>query len=434
MLAIDFFRFCLQAPSQSSYRNKVFPHWVDLFVKYPEIAQRLMRSSLYEKLGRFPENVYVDDEKGVCLKVDLFNEPSGFLHITAEGYRTFRNKALGGNTQGITLTIDQIFQQFEGPASPDIDISSDGIINFNPLLLESRITEDKAHRIDDPQNWTEYMPFAELDWPDMKQLFPEAKEETPYTFVLRVNSSTASGSHTFFDFIVKSNGKYRVFCLQGHQKPSSGVQHQKSYFYPLTLKQGEKVIEKVGNEIHRFREVRDAGKPIPPIDVQSYLDEILGYEFYDYLHRLVSHSDLEYTEKELVKLNAQFREARKNLDTAALKKFLRPVIVKLMSKRNMELIHQFITASLSTIHTVLHAAAKTDLPVEQEVIEAGKGDYDKMGESLLELAALCFDVLHPYRVSVAEAEKNTPVIGFIFRRIESIPWVWLKNLLYDFFL
>jgi hypothetical protein len=57
-----------------------------------------------------------------------------------------------------------------------------------------------------------------------------------------------------------------------------------------------------------------------------------------------------------------------------------------------------------------------------------------MGPSLLALASLCFEVLHPYKMSVAAAEKDTPVIGFIFRRIESIPWVWLKNLLYNFFL
>jgi hypothetical protein len=53
-LAADFFRFALLAPSQSSHRGRDVSHWVDIFVKYPEIAERLMWSSLYEKLGLFP--------------------------------------------------------------------------------------------------------------------------------------------------------------------------------------------------------------------------------------------------------------------------------------------------------------------------------------------------------------------------------------------
>ena len=393
-----------------------------------------MRSSLYEKLGRFPENVYVGDEKGVCLLMAPFKESPGYLHITADGYRTFRNKALGGNTEGITLTIDEIFQQFEGPALPDIDISSDGIINFNPVLLESKVSKGKVHRIDDPKQWTEYMPFVELTWPEMKNMFPEANEETPYTFILRVNSSADSDCQTFFDFIMKTNGKYRVFSLQGHQKPSSGVQHKKSFFYPLTDAQGELLKKKVADEIVRFREAHDAGKPIPPIDVQSYLDDILGHDFYIFLEKLVSalNTNLCHTNE---KLKTQLREVRNNLETAAFEKFLRPVIDKLINKRDMALIHQLITTSLATIHSVVQEdATKIQLPTEKEVTDAGRARVDQIAPSLLALASLCFEVLHPYRISVTAAEKDTPVIGFIFRRIESIPWEWLKNLLYNFFL
>ncbi len=433
-LAIDFFRFCLQAPSQSSHRGKDVSHWVELFVKYPEIAERLMRSSLYEKLGRFPENVYVDSQKGVCIKMDLFNVNADFVHITPSGVCIFKNKALGGNTRGITLTIEQIFQQFESPTPPDIDVSSAGIINFNPLLLESKDSDGKVYQVD-PMKWTEYMPSVELDLNEMTKLFPAARSQTPFTFVLRVNSSAACNSQTFFDFIMKlDNGNYRVISLQSHQKQSSVVQQQKSFFYPLTPEQGKRVIQKVADEICRFRQANVEGKPIPPIDVQSYLDDILGHDFYAYLDRLVSkpHTYLHHTNEEL---KTQLAEVRKNLNTAAFEEFLRPVIDKLMSTHDMALIHQFITNSLATIHSVLQKdATKIRLPTEQEVTAAGKSHLDKMGPSLVALASLCFEVLHPYKMSVAAAEKNTPVIGFIFRRIESIPWVWLKNLLYNFFL
>jgi hypothetical protein len=212
------------------------------------------------------------------------------------------------------------------------------------------------------------------------------------------------------------------------------VQQQKSFFYPLTSQQGEMVIRKVADEICRFRQVQAEGKPIPPINVQTYLDDVLGHDFYSYLDRMVSKPNtyLHHTNEDL---KSQLAEVRKNLDSAAFEKFLRPVVDKLMSTHDMALIHQFITTSLATIHSVIQKdPTKIHFPTEQEVTEAGKAHLDQMGPSLLALASLCFEVLHPYRMSVAAAEKDTPVIGFIFRRIESISWVWLKNLLYNFFL
>jgi hypothetical protein len=134
-------------------------------------------------------------------------------------------------------------------------------------------------------------------------------------------------------------------------------------------------------------------------------------------------------------VKAQLAQVRKNIDTAAFKAFLWPVIKNVMKKRDMALIQQFVNTSLATINVVLQKdGTKITLPTVQEVTEAAKNHLDEMDSSLLALATLCFEVLHPYRISIADAEKDTRIIGFIFRTIESIRWEWLKNLLYSFFL
>ena len=175
------------------------------------------------------------------------------------------------------------------------------------------------------------------------------------------------------------------------------------------------------------------GKAIPSIDIQSYLDEILGHAFYAHLENLVTNLFPLNTHQSKEELKAHLSQVRKNLDTVDFQTFLQLVVDKLMKKHDMEKIQQFINASLSTIHAVLQKDGVA-LPTVQEVTEAGKNHFEQMGPSLVALASLCFEVLHPYRISVAAAEKDTPVIGFTFRTIESIPWEWLKNLLYDFFL
>jgi hypothetical protein len=438
-LAADFFRFALLAPSQSSHRNKDASHWVDIFVKYPEIAERLMQSSLYEKLGQYSDNVYIDPEKEVCVKMEFSDNigwhPILLKHLDAS-LPPFRNKALGGKTPGLTLTLEEVFKQFESPLLPDLDVSSNGIVNINSQLLICKDSEGHIHNIDS-MKWTEYMPSVELELPELMKLFPEAKSELPFAFILRVNVFTSKDGQAFFDFMMRlDNGKYRVISLQGHQKPNDVLHQQKRLFYPLTDSQGQAVIRMVAEDITRCREAHKMGKALPSIDIQSYLDEILGYDFYTRLEKLIT--DLyqlnnSRQSKDELKLKTQLLHVRKNLDTAAFQSFMQPVVDKLMNKRDMGLILQLINASLSTMHTVLQKGT-VPLPSVAEVTEAGKNHFDQMGPSLLALATLCFEVLHPYRLSVAAAEKNTPVIGFIFRTIESIPWEWLKNLLYTFFL
>lgn len=436
-LAIEFFRFCLQTPFQSSHRSKAFPHWIDLFVKYPEIAERLMKSSLAEKLGRFPEIVHIDTDRGVCFKMDLVEEGAVLVHLKLDSVCHFRNKALDENTNGIALTGEQIFQQFENSALPDITISSTGIINFTPLLMQTRDSGGKVHLVD-PTKWNDYIPSVELQSNEMAQLFPDNQSQTPFAFVLRVNLSAVSSSEIFFDFIMKlPNGSYRVISLQSHQKPRDPLYRQKSFFYPLTEEQGKIVIDKVAKEISHFRQMHAEGKPIPPIDVQSYLDDVLGHDFYDFLDRLVlKNTYLKHTNEQLKALLAQTRH---NLDPAAFEQFLRPVVKELTDTHDIESIHQLITTSLKTIHSLLGKdKTKITLPTLEEVTNAGRAlpnnTLDPMGSSLIALATICFEVLHPYKISVADAEKETPILGFIFRKIESISWAWLKNLLYGFFL
>jgi hypothetical protein len=432
-LAADFFRFALLAPSQSSHRSKNTSHWVDIFVQYPEIAERLMKSSLYEKLGHYPENIYIIPGKGVCLKMEFSKEIGWFpIHLDTS-LPVFRNKALGGNTPGITLTLEELFKQFESPLPPDLDVSSTGIVNINSQLLISKDSNEKIHLID-PMKWPEYMPSVELELPELMKLFPEATNESPYAFILRVNVLASKDGQAFFDFIMRlDNGKYRVISLQGHQKPGDALHRQKRVFYPLTAEQGTVVINMVAEEITRCRNAYAEGKPIPSINIQSYLDAILGHDFYALLEKLVNDLFPFHTHQTKEELKAELSQVRKNLDTAAFQTFLRLVVDRIMVKQDMGLIWQFINTSLTTIHSVLQKDGLT-LPTVAEVTEASKNNLDKMGPSLVALASLCFEVLHPYRISVAAAEKDTPVIGFIFRTIDSIPWEWLKNLLYDFFL
>jgi hypothetical protein len=427
-LAADFFRFALLAPSQSSHRGKDAFYWVAIFVKYPEIAARLMKSSLYEKLGQYAENVFIHPEKGVCLKMELWDGSAWVpIHFRKEDLETrlcFKNRAPGEKTAGIRLTLEEIFKQFESPLTPNLDVSSTGIVNINSQLLICKESDEKIHRID-PEKWTEYMPSVELELPELMKLFPEAKSEPLFALILRVNLLAPKDGQAFFDFIMKlENGKYRVISLQGHQKPGAALYQQKRLFYSLTSGQGNAVIRMVAGEIARCRTAQAEGKKIPSINIQTYVDEILGQNFYALLETLASDE-----------FKAHLSQVRQSLDTAAFEEFLRPVIDKMMKLRDMAQIHLFITTSLTTIQTILQKDGPTIvLPTEQEVTEACKNHFDQMGPSLVALASLCFEVLHPYRISVAAAEKDTPVIAFIFRKIESIPWKWLKNLLYGFFL
>src|SRR6185436_10624021 len=119
-LADSFFKFCLQSPSQSRHRGRTVTHWVDIFVKYPEIVERLMASSLYVKLGMFPEHLFVD-ENGVYIQMQGCKKgrkvtghiPLNFKKENLGDQFPFANIASEETPQGIILTIEEVFEQFE---------------------------------------------------------------------------------------------------------------------------------------------------------------------------------------------------------------------------------------------------------------------------------------------------------------------------------
>jgi hypothetical protein len=396
-LAISFFRFCLQAPSQSSHRRTDATHWVDIFVLYPEVAERLMKCCLFEKLGQFPENIQLVNTVPV-MKIDSLD---GIKWISLQ----LNKKNTQVHFKNRVYTVEEIFED-----ASCLDVSSKGIISVNSEF--------------DPHQWVDEMPSSVLMWPELTTLYPNAGEPS-YALVLRANSLFPKGSYAYFDFIKKlADGNYRVISFQSHQKPGFFLYQQKSAFYALTAQQADTVIKKVADDLKKGSKT---------IDIQPYIDDVLGEAFYTHLSTLLKvlfPYSLDQTKDQLID---QLTEARKNLDTAAFEAIVRPVVDKLIKDRDMDPIQKFIETSLTTISTVL--GKKIDLPTLDEVKAAAlAGNLTQMSPSLLALSSICFEVLHPFRMKVADAEKEAPIVGRIFAAIEAIPWVWLKNLLTQFFL
>ena len=489
-LAVRFFKFCLQAPLVGYYRGRRVSHWVDIFVQYPEVVERMMRSSFYEKLGQYPDRMEITTERDrLVLKMDLKDgaqmipvneswniklplknkaaEPSGIvppatparMPLSAPNPPTTAKKGLvppptpARHTQtpakppssvqktgpqetsaGLSLSLEEIFNQFETTPHPDVDVSADGIINLNTRLLVSRVSEKKVDYIDATQ-WTEYCPSVKFSWEQLIKLYPEAQKGTdqrpPFGFVLRAHSSSPKKGEAFFDFILKEpDGNYLVFSFQGYQLPDAALYQQKRAFYPLTEEQGAVVVRKIAEEIQRAQQAHAEGKSIPPLDIQSYIDEVLGYDFYENLRSLIEDLHPSHPHQTKEELLAQLAQVKVNLDTADFEKFLKPIMDNLVNhKRDITKVLQFIEISLKTIHSALQLDPP-ELPKKEQVTAAAAQHSDQVTSGLVALASLCFEVLHPFRMTVAAAEKDTPVWGYLFQKIENISWGWLKNLLY----
>lgn len=434
-LADRFFQFCIQAPYPAGQR-KPASHWVDIFVKFPEVVERLMRSPLYEKLGNYPDHIAVDKTSGVCLRVATIRKP--FVPFNSKDDIPFRNTALPVDltattqpNETISLTLQNIFQDFEA-SSHTLDVSIDGIINLRADLFEINRHPQAAYSID-PKDWTKHLPAMPLTFTELQRLYPEVPDNLEFALVLRTKSYP-SNSQAVIDFVMRlPSGDYQVFSFQSHQKFSTGIYQQQSVFCPLSPEQGKRFIDKVTEDIERARAARDAKKPIPSFNPQSYIDDVLGAPFYGFLDELISHLYPNNASTQDL-LKDKLSQVKQNLDSAAFEKFLQPLIDKLVTQRDMARIHTFMTSTLSAIYAVVPHDHRPPLPSEEQVKEAGRAHLDAMKPSLLALAVIYFEVLHPYRMTVTKAEENRWIIGRLFRIIEAIPLEFLRNLLYNFFL
>jgi len=442
--ASNFIRFCLQAPSQSCYRDKQAIHWIDIFLKYPEIAHLLMKCGIYEQLGLYPENIAIRAEKGVCLKIDLFN---GISYVPIkEPLKEYHLRTRAQETQTSSTTLGEIFQEFERSASPDFTVSMNGITHLNPLLLGSKKNKEGAIAFIDAKKWTDYKPSIEVTLPELEKLYGPVKGEPPYGFVLRADRQfanlTQAQSQAFFDFVIRlENGNYRVIAMIPDQSRGIFLRQQKAVFYPLSDQQGKKIIEMVAGDIENYRASHGHGKSSPYINIEPYIDEIFGREFYDFLEYLVDkQEDKQQNPLEYEKIKNQLALAKQSLDPDSFEKFITPLILKLVKLRQIPEIHRLIEISLKTIKFLLQR--ETDnipLPTEEDVRSAASDLYGKkkdatIEQSLLALTRLCFTALHPYSVKVSAAERSTTLLGKIFQIAEAIPWKWLRNLITDFLL
>lgn len=439
---VNFVKFCLQAPSQSSYRDKQATHWIDIFLRYPEIADPLMKCGIYEKLGLYPENIAIRVEKGVCLKVELHD---GVRDVPIrEPLKQHRLKNRAQETQINLVTLSQIFHEFETRPSPNFAVSMNGIINLNSLLLGSKTNKEGEVAFIDPKQWTEHKPCIKLTHTELDNLYGPIRGEPVYGFVLRADRQfpnlTATQSQAFFDFVIKlDDGDYRVIPMNPDQRHDIYLRHQKMTFYPLSKEQGEKVIEMVAQDIQNYRISHGQGKLTPYIDIQRYLDEVFGNDFYTFLENMgLENKEQASLERENIKKRLAL--VKQTLDPEDFEKFMSPLIEKLVKAREIPDIHLLIEKSLTTLKFLLHKEAdKILLPTQEEVRSAAADLYGKNGDttihqSLLALTRLCFVALHPYSIKVVDAERNTPIIGKIFQIAQSITWKWLRDLLSDFLL
>lgn len=441
----NFIKFAMVAPSQSSYRNVKTTQWIDIFIKYPEITERLMKSRLYEKLGLYPENIDLIKKKNlgelngiwhVCLKIDLYGDPDT-CWVSINDHRSFQLKNIAQPSQKLSLTMEDIFKEFEKHC-PDFDVSKDGIINLNPLLLGSKKNNEGTLEIIDASQWQKYKPSMKLSLPELHAKYFPLPVGFDYGFVLRAerlfSNAAPITNHASFDFIIKDKKNYRVFSLN----PSEGHVHlreQKIVFYSLTAEQAKAVTERVAKDIENYRKSHTEGKSTSFINIEPYMDEIFGKDFYEFLIGLAS--KLEDGDK----LKSQLAYAKQTFDPQDFEKFVSPILQKLVKDRDVPQIRNLIEISLNTLKFLLQINEVTSIAVPdvEAIRQATTAFYKKnqdaqIHESLLALTQLCFILLHPYSVKATDVEKNTPVIGKLVKIVEAIPWKFLRELLSDLLL
>ncbi len=442
--AANFIKFCLQAPSQSWFREQQATHWIDIFIKYPEITDQLMKCGIYEKLGLYPENIAILTDNEVCLKVCLNDDRVSYVPIK-KPLEQLLLKNIAQENQPYSTTLSEIFHEFEVSSSPGFSVSMYGVINLNSLLLGSKKNKDGAVSLINAKKWTEYKPCIELKLPELQKFWP-IKGEPAFGFVLRADRQfpqvTPAKSQAFFDFVMRlPNGNYRVITMNPDQGHGIYLREQKMAFYPLSAEQGAKVIEMVAIDIEKYR-ISHGKKSVPYIDIEPYIDEIFGRNFYKFLEDLVDKLEKkEQNPRECEKIKKQLTLAKQTLDPEDFEKFLSPLIDKLVTTRDIPDIHQLIEKSLTTLKFLFQKEAdKIPLPLQGDVETAARAAYNKddegkvLRESLLALTRLCFVALHPFSIKVTEAERNTTLIGKIFQIAQSITWKWLKDSLTDFLL
>ncbi|MBS0649262.1 MAG: hypothetical protein JSS10_08585 [Verrucomicrobia bacterium] len=436
----NFIKFALIAPSQSRYRDVKTTQWVDIFIKYPEIAQRLMKSHLYEKLGIYAENIALIEKiptgevKGVwhvCLKMDLVDKETNWVSV--HDHRPFRLKNIAQPDQELSLTMEQVLKEFEKPC-PDFDVSKDGIINLNPLLLGSKKNNEGVLELIEPSQWRKYKPCMKLTVPQLHGKYGSLQAHFEYGFVLRADRSlsnnAAAPTHAYFDFIIKEKGNYRVFSMNPDQGQERLLCEQKMVFYALSEKQANAVCRKIAADIMHCRASHAQGQSTPVTNFETYMDEIFGGDFYEFLTGLASKL------QEGPQLKAQLDLAKQTFDPQDFEKFVGPILQKLVHKdRDVPQMRTLMETSLNTLKFLLQIKEVTsisvpDLEAIRPVFTAlyNANEEVKIYESLFALTRLCFILLHPFSVKATEVEKNTPVVGKFVRFVEAIPFPFLRQL------
>jgi hypothetical protein len=452
----NFIKFAIVAPSQSSYRNVKTTQWIDIFIKYPEITERLMKSHLYEKLGIYPENIDLIEKKNpgevkgvwhVCLKIDLYGDPDT-CWVSINDHRSFQLKNIAQPSQKLSLTMEEVFKEFEKPC-PDFDVSKDGIINLNPFLLGSKKNNEGVSDLIDlhppiplpplpppPPPWLTYKPSMKLSVPQLHAKYFTLPVGFEYGFMLKAERlfDNATSTHASFDFIIRDKKNYRVFSMN----PNEGLhlREQKLVFYSLTPAQADAVIKRVTKDIENYRKSHTEGKPTSFINIEPYMDEIFGKDFYEFLIGLASNLE------DGNKLKSQLAHAKQTFDPQDFENFVSPILQKLVKDRDVPQIRNLIETSLNTLKFLLQIndVISIGIPDRLAVDSAMRRVYniDQEGkeiyESLLALTRLCFILLHPYSVKATDVEKNTPVIGKMVKIVEAIPWKFLRDLLSDLLL
>lgn len=453
----NFIKFAIVAPSQSIYRDVKTTHWVDIFLKYPEVTERLMKSHLHEKLGLYPENIKLIEKKNhgelngvrqVCLKMDLADKKAN-KWVPINFVLPFTLKNIAKPSQGLSLTMDEVFKEFEKPC-PHFAISEVGIINLNPFLLASKKNHEGVSDLIElhpplppppasppPPAWLTYKPSMMLSEPQLHAKYGTLPVNFEYGFVLKadrlLSNCASTQSHVSFDYIIRDDdGNYRVFSMDPNEGHDVHLREQKLVFYSLTPAQADAVIKRVTKDIENYRKSNTEGKSTPFINIEPYMDDIFGRDFYDFLIGLASKL------KDGDKLKAQLTHAKQTFDPQDFEKFVSPILQKLvMNDRDVPEMQKLIETSLNTLKFLLQINNVTSIAIPNEAaVRSATGrvynndqDGKEIYESLLALTRLCFVLLHPYSVKVTDIEKNTPVIGTCFKIIEAIPWKILRDLL-----
>jgi hypothetical protein len=483
-----FVKFCLRSCGASGLAA---PHWVDIFVKYPDEVDQLMEVHLDKRLG-------ATDPQLLQLRED--NQGREYLAIKVEGEYvrfhgdkekenlTFHNEIMIGpllKEEVLSLTKRKIYDQMGAKTGGyfDVEVFEEGILNWDAIQLGSRRGGEidriqVAESSEDPKNikiekdWLYKLPvWRSLTREQVNHRYGKEIDLTKGAAMavcgtrLKPNFDIAD-THGFLELIIPDKradkqgqflilpmgfqptefpgtlcGKLKALqrtadCLLHYPDESVYLTHRQRYneVYPITLDQLGAIEERLGRFVVKGRQEKEVFQPTGincARHVTKLFQRTVGVGFTQAFKAAIP--DHIFSPEEIASL---VKKATKNLDSQALE----TIITKIKGIEDSKLQVDLVMICLGAIELASSAQVKgyewkapKREQLEKQIRELGRTEKGRkeIQESLGELIRFAFNAQQFYDLYLGDVEVTNPLLGPLHRLVSTIPWKWLRNLLFS---